>query len=152
MNNNEDCLYTAMQNAPVKQPKKNKKPEKDEQNAVAKLFVADGWEVIQYNSGRFEMIHGGWFTANRNYNSGDTAGHPDLRATKGGISVAIECKKPKGGIVSPAQINYRENSSKYGNMTIICRTKEAAREFINYTHNLDSIRDAVTWFMENYKQ
>lgn len=148
----DDDLYMAMKNAPIKPRKKNKKLEKNEQDGIAKLFVDDGWEIIQYNSGKFELAHGGWFTANRNYNTGATSGHPDLRATKNCISVAIECKKPKGGIVSPAQIKYRENSLKYGNLTIICRTKESAREFINYTHNLDSIQEAVSWYMENYKQ
>ncbi len=143
-------LYLAMKYAPVKPKRKNKKLEANEKDAVAALFVADGWEVINYSSGQFKTEYG-WFIANKNYNTGATSGHPDLRATKNGISIAIECKKPKGGKVSDAQKKYREDSAKFGNMTIICRTKESAKEFLDYS-KLYTIRLAVAWYVENYKQ
>lgn len=147
---NDDCLYSAMKNAPIKPPKKNKKIEADIQKQIAKVFELAGWETVRYNSGKFQLGNM-WFNCYYNYNSGTSKGRPDLEIKRNNISISIEVKKP-GGKLSKDQETYIKNSEKYGNITLVMDSVSKAKEFITYVHNLDSVKEAVQWYMENYKQ
>lgn len=145
----DDCLYTAMQNAPVKPPKKNKKIEADIQKQIAKVFELAGFEVVRYNSGKFQ-IGNMWFNCYYNYNSGMNKGRPDLEIKKNNISISIEVKKPEGKL-SDDQKTYIENSKKYRNITLVMKSKTDAQMLVKYCSDNDSIISGVQRWRQMYE-
>lgn len=137
-----------------KKPKSAKKLEggkEGTQAAIADAFIADGWEVIRYNSGTFKVMLGKiatWFTANRNLNTKATQGHPDLIASRNCNSVRIEAKTATGR-VSPEQKDYAENGLKYGNPIVVLRSKEEALELIELL-KVKTIQSAIAAFQNNH--
>jgi Holliday junction resolvase len=133
-------------------PKPKTKPEADVQMEIAKAFVADGWEVIRYNSGSMTLTGGGgattYFKPNRNQNSGLTKGHPDIVAFKNCTCVRIEVKSEVGRL-SPDQKKYAENALKYGNPIVVLRSKTEALELIELL-KVKTIQSAISVFQNNH--
>lgn len=139
---------------PIKKPKSAKKLEGGKegvQSDIADAFIADGWEVVRYNSGTFKVLLGKiatWFTANRNINTGATSGHPDLIASRNCNSVRIEAKTETGR-VSPEQKKYAENALKYGNPIVVLRSREEALELIELL-KVKTTQTAISVFQNNH--
>lgn len=137
----------------VKTPKAKPKtkPEADVQKEIAKTFVADGWEVIRYNSGSMALSGGGastYFRANTNQNSGLSSGHPDLVAFRNCTCIRIEVKSAVGRL-SPDQKRYAEIGLKYGNPIVVLRSKEEASELIDLLKTR-TIQAAIAAFQNNH--
>lgn len=151
---NDDCLYSAMKNAPIKPPKKKPKQklEKDIQKEIMKVFESNGYEVIRYNSRSFSPPNTNIvMNCNYNYNSGMIKGHPDVRITKNCISIGVEVKRPLKGF-SDSQKKYKENSLKYGNYTVICTSKEQAIDLCEMIEQSFNIHNAIDKYQIKYKQ
>lgn len=121
----------------VKKPKTGLS-ESEIQAQIANVFIADGYEVIRYNSGTHKIVDNygeRWFTANRNLNSTLTKGHYDLGISKNNRTIRVEVKTAKGS-KSKDQIKYSENALKYGNITLVMRSKQDAVELISAINNL----------------
>ena len=129
---------------PVKKAKSKVKPEADIQKEIAKVFIADGWEVIRYNCGN---INSTFYKAITNVNSGMTKGHPDLIAFKGCECVRIEVKSAIGKL-SDDQKKYNTNGLKYGNPIAVLNSVEQAKELIELLQKYHP-HEAVTIFKEN---
>lgn len=136
----------------IKKPKPVGGTEQDIQKEIADVLIADGWEVIRHNSGTFKVMFEKivrWITANRNYNTGATKGHPDLAAYRNLYALRIEVKT-ETGITSKEQKQYAENGLKWGNPILIMRSKLDAIELVKLTHEYNIIA-AVNLFMINHK-
>lgn len=136
----------------VKKPKPVGGTEQDIQKEIADVLIADGWEVIRYNSGTFKVMFEKivrWITANRNYNTGATKGHPDLGAYRNLYVLRIEVKT-KAGRRSQEQKEYHENGMKYGNPILVMDSKSDAVEIVKLIKEYGIVM-AVNLFMENHK-
>lgn len=119
----------------IKKPKTGLS-ESEIQAQIAKVFIADGYECIRYNSGTHKIVDDygeRWFTANRNLNSTLTKGHFDLGISKNNRTIRVEVKTAKGR-KSKDQIKYSDNALKYGNITLVMRSKQDAMELVSMIH------------------
>ena len=125
----------------VKKPKSNAQLESPIQKAIADILMLHGFEVVRYNCGNIATHDGkpSYVVANRNLNSGMTAGHPDLVAYKGTHAVRIECKTDTGK-VSPSQAKYAANGLLYDNPILVMRSANDAIAFCDRakTHGIKS--------------
>ncbi len=125
----------------IKKPKSNSQLESPIQKAIADILMLHGFEVVRYNCGNIATHDGkaSYVVANRNLNSGMTAGHPDLIAFKGTHAVRIECKTETGK-VSPSQAKYAANGLLYDNPILVMRSKVDAIAFCDRakTHGIKS--------------
>lgn len=139
---------------PIKKPKSAKKLEGGKegvQAAIAAVFIADGWEVIRYNSGTFKVMLGKiatWFTANRNLNTGATTGHPDMGVYRNCTGFRIEAKT-ETGTLSPAQKEYAANALLFGNPIVVLRSEEEAIELRDLI-KVKTIQSAIAAFQNNH--
>lgn len=107
----------------IKKAKSNKQLESPIQKEIADILMLHGFEVIRYNCGNIASHDGkpSYVVANRNLNSGMTAGHPDLIAFKGTHAVRIEVKTDTGK-VSANQAKYAANGLLYNNPILVMRS------------------------------
>ena len=124
----------------IKKPK-TEPSEADIQKKIADILMLHGFEVVRYNCGNIATHDGkpSYVVANRNLNSGMTAGHPDLVAYKGTHAVRIECKTDTGK-VSPSQAKYAANGLLYDNPILVMRSRVDAIMFCDRakTHGIKS--------------
>lgn len=136
----------------IKKPKPVGGTEQGIQKEIADVLIGDGWEVIRHNSGTFKVMFEKivrWITANRNYNTGATKGHPDLCAYRNLYALRIEVKTDSG-TVKKEQKEYHINGMKYGNPILVLRSKLDAIELVSLIKEYGIVA-AVNSFMTKHK-
>jgi hypothetical protein len=104
--------------------------ETDVSAAIRDYLVLHGAVVIRINSGAVKdgdrhVAFNRWHAPGVN---GETAGVADLIVLYRGQVFAVECKRPVGGRVSPAQVTFREAWEAAGGWHIVASSIEDIQE------------------------
>lgn len=104
--------------------------ENDVKNAIIDYLTLTGWLVIRINSGAASGDDNGkrrfvsfvkWFCGGY---GPQTAGIADIIAVKGGICLAVECKRPGGGRLSDAQRRFLGEWARHGGTWCVAENVE----------------------------
>lgn len=102
--------------------------ENDVKNAIIDYLTLTGWLVIRINSGAASGDDNGkrrfvsfvkWFCGGY---GPQTAGIADIIAVKGGICLAVECKRPGGGRLSDAQRRFLGEWGEHGGIWCVAES------------------------------